>query len=223
MKTGVIFAWDGVVLNSADYHKRSWEALAEEHGFVLPSGYLRKTFGRDNCAVIMSVLNWTSNPRRAEELAERKEALMRQIFTEETPEPLPGIRTLLNALKEREIPCAVACPVFREEVDFVLEILGLTGAFSAVIAHGNVQTSVGSSEAFQLAAKAVDRAPRDCIAVLSTISGVEAARAAGMTTVAVATVNPRELLERAGADAVLDSMRELDASTISALSILRRS
>ena len=33
----------------------------------------------------------------------------------------------------------------------------------------------------------------------------------------------RTLLERAGADAVLDSMRELDASTISALSILRRS
>ncbi|MGN0834963.1 MAG: HAD family hydrolase [Candidatus Spyradosoma sp.] len=223
MKTGVIFAWDGVVLDSADYHERSWKALADEHGFVLPAGYLRKTFGRDNVSVITSVLNWTSDPGRAEALAERKEALMRQIFTEETPEPLPGVRGLLNALREREIPCAVACPVFREEVDFVLEILGLTGAFSAVIAHGNVQTNVGAAEAFQLAAKAVDRAPRDCIAVLSTISGIEAARAAGMKTVAVATVNPRNLLERAGADAVLASMRELDASTISALSILPRS
>ena len=29
---GVIFDWDGVVINSADLHEKSWEILAEEIG-----------------------------------------------------------------------------------------------------------------------------------------------------------------------------------------------
>lgn len=220
MKTGVIFAWDGIIFDSREYHRRSWEALAAEHDFVLPAGYLGRTFNRDNRSVISDILNWTSDSARTEELAARKETLMRQIFAEKTPEPVPGVRALLNALKEREIPCALACPAFREEVAFVLKILGMTDMFAAVIAHGNAVTSVSAEEAFGLAAKTMNLAPQECIAVLSTIAGAEAARAAGMKAVAISSLNPKELLERAGANIVLPTMRDLDAATISALSRL---
>ena len=38
-----------------------------------------------------------------------------------------------------------------------------------------------------------------------------------MKTVALSTINPKVLLERAGADVVLDSIRDLNIGTIAAL------
>ena len=39
---GVIFDWDGVVINSADLHEKSWEILAEELGLTLPLDHFEK-------------------------------------------------------------------------------------------------------------------------------------------------------------------------------------
>ena len=36
---GVIFDWDGVVIDSSAQHERSWELLAEEIQKPLPSGH----------------------------------------------------------------------------------------------------------------------------------------------------------------------------------------
>lgn len=217
MKTGVIFDWNGVIFDSSEYDKRSWEMLADECGLELSAGYLNKSFGHSARFTISKILNWSSEPQRVNELSERRETLLRQIFTQESAEPQPGIRALLQALKDREIACAIACPAFREEITWLLELLDLKSYFPIVIAHGNVQTPVSEAEAFQLAAKSLECDPSECIAVQSTLAGIEAARSAGLKTIAIATLNPKSLLERAGADVVFDSIRDLNLSTISAL------
>ena len=217
MKTGVIFDWNGVIFDSSEYDKRSWEMLADECGLELCAGYLGKSFGHSTRFTLSKILNWSSDPQRINELSERRAMLLKHIFTEEAAEPQPGIRALLQALKDREISCAIACPAFREEITWLLELLDLKSYFPVVIAHGNVQTPVSETEAFLLAAKSVECDPSECIAVQSTIAGIEAARNAGIKTVAVATLNPKSLLERAGADVVLDGIRDLNLSTIAAL------
>lgn len=220
MKTGVIFAWDGIVINASEYHKRSWEMLAEENNLILPPGYLHKSFGHSTTFTITEILNWGTDAQQVEQLAARKQQLLKQIFTEETPEPAPGIRGLLRALKNKNIPCAIACPAFLEEINFLLEILDLKSEFAAVIAHGNVLTPVSATEALTLAVKSIDCQAEDCITIQSTLSGIDAARTVGLKTVAIATLNPRDLLERAGASVVLDKLKDLDASTITALRAL---
>lgn len=217
MNTGVIFDWHGVIFDASAYDKRSWEMLAAECGLELAPGYLFKSFGHNSRFTIAKVLNWSSDPLRIRELAERKAALLHQILTQEAAEPQPGTRALLQSLKDREIPCAVACPAFREEITWLLELLDLKSYFPTVIAHGNVQTPVSEPEAFLLAAKSMDRAPDECIAVQSTLAGIEAARSVGLKTVALSTINPKVLLERAGADVVLESIRDLNIGTIAAL------
>lgn len=220
MKTGVIFAWDGIVIDASEYHKRSWEMLAEENQLMLPPGYLYKSFGHSTHFTIAEILHWSANPERIDQLAARKQQLLKQIFTEEMPGPVPGIRGLLRALKSKNIPCAIACPAFLEEINFLLEMMDLRSEFAAVIAHGNVLTPVSATEALMLAVKSIACAPEDCIAVQSTISGIEAAKTVGLKTVAIATLNPADLLERAGASVVLNSLKELDAGTITSLRVL---
>lgn len=217
MKTGIIFDWNGVIFDSSEYDKRSWEMLAEECNLELAPGYLHKSFGHSNRFIISKILNWGSDPEYVNKLSERRSALLRQIFTQELAEPKPGIRALLQTLKNHEIACAIACPAFREEITWLLELLDLKSYFPVVIAHGNVQTPVSESEAFLLAAKSIDCDPSECIAVQSTIAGIEAARQAGLKTIALATLNPKYLLERAGADVVFEDVRELNLGTIAAL------
>lgn len=217
MNIGVIFDWNGIIFDSSEYDKRSWEILAAEKGLELAPGYLCKSFGHSNRFVISNILNWSSDPQEVNALSERKTSILRQILSQETAEPLPGIRSLLQSLKNREIPCAIASPAFREEITWLLELLDLKTYFPVIIARGNVQTPVSESEAFLLAAKSVECDPSECIAIQSTIAGINAARSVGIKTIAVATLNPRSLLERTGADAVFDSIRELNLSTIAAL------
>lgn len=217
MKTGVIFDWNGVIFDSSEYDKRGWEMLAEECGLELSPGYLSKSFGRSNRFIISKILNWSSDPQRVSELSERRSAILHRIFSNEIVEPQPGIRALLQSLKDREIACAIACPAFREEIARLLELLDLKTYFPVVIAHGNVQTPVSESEAFLLAAKSIECDPSECIAVQSTIAGIEAARSVGLKTIAIATLNPKDLLERAGADVVFENIRDLNLGTIAAL------
>lgn len=217
MNTGVIFDWNGVIFASAEYDKRSWEMLADECGLELAPGYLYKSFGHSNRFIISKILNWSTDEERVNELSERRSAILHRIFSQEIAEPQPGIRTLLQSLKEHEIACAIACPAFREEITWLLDFLDLKSYFPVVVAHGNVQTPVSESEAFLLAAKSLELEPAECIAIQSTIAGIESARNAGLKTIAVATLNPKNLLERAGADAVFDSVRDLNIGTIAAL------
>jgi beta-phosphoglucomutase-like phosphatase (HAD superfamily) len=68
---------------------------------------------------------------------------------------------------------------------------------------------------FLEAARQIGVSPKDCVVVEDAISGVQAARRAGMKCVAVTTTNERPAL--ADADIVVDSLVDLPLSTFSTL------
>ena len=49
---GVIFDWDGVVIDSASLHEKSWELLAEELMLELPDNHFTLGFGKKNDFII---------------------------------------------------------------------------------------------------------------------------------------------------------------------------
>ena len=49
---GVLFDWDGVVIDSSSQHERSWELLASERNLVLPEGHFKEGFGKKNEVII---------------------------------------------------------------------------------------------------------------------------------------------------------------------------
>ena len=74
---GVIFDWDGVIVDSAPQHLAAWELLAAEEHLPLPEGHFRKGFGLKNSFIIPEILDWTRNPKEIHRLSIRKEALYR--------------------------------------------------------------------------------------------------------------------------------------------------
>ena len=75
---GAIFDWDGVVIDSAVLHEKSWEILAKEINQMLPPDHFENGFGKRNETIIGSMLGW-SDKLEIIKLGNRKEEIYREL------------------------------------------------------------------------------------------------------------------------------------------------
>ncbi len=189
MDIGMIFDWDGVVIDSSAAHEKSWELLAKEQGRTLPEGHFKKGFGRLNAYIFPEILGWTKNPDEIRNLSLRKEALYREVVEEQGIEALPGVRELLKSFKAANIPCAVGSSTERENIVTVMRLLGLSDFFEKIISADDVRVGKPDPEVFLKAAASIGRKPQACVVFEDSFAGLQAARAGGMKSVGVATTN----------------------------------
>jgi beta-phosphoglucomutase family hydrolase len=211
-KRGAIFDWDGVIINSAEHHRMSWDRLAAETGYVLPEGHFERGFGMKNEVIIPELLGWTTEPAEIQKLSLRKEAIWREVVRETGIKPLPGVEPWLAALEGEGIPCVIASSTHRENITTTLEVLGLGRFFAAIVAAEDVKRGKPDPEVFLTAARQIEVMPRGAVVFEDALVGIAAARAAKMRVVAVVTTNSREALHEA--DWVVDRLDELSAAKL---------
>jgi len=211
---GVLFDWDGVVIDSSSQHERSWELLAAERGLTLPEGHFKAGFGKKN-EVIIPALGWSSDPYTVCELADRKEELYRSLVAAEGVVVLPGARELLTALKEEGIPRAVGSSTPRGNLDALFAATGLDALFDAVVCGSDVTHGKPHPEVFLAGAQRLALPPSRCVVIEDAFAGIEAARNAGMKVIGVATTHPVESLS--GCDLAVRSLAEVTPAAIAAL------
>lgn len=211
-----IFDWDGVIVDSSAAHERSWEILAAEEHLPLPEGHFKKGFGRKNEFIIPHILDWANDTDTAEieRLANRKEALYREIIATTPMEPLPGVRDLLEGLQRENIPCAVGSSTHRANIDLTMRLLGLGGFFSGVVTSENVKRGKPAPDVFLQAAASVGCGPGAGVVFEDAFAGIEAGLAGGFKVIAVATTNPLEMLNRTGATRVVHRLTEVSPQTL---------
>ena len=122
-------------------------------------------------------------------------------------EPLPGVREWLEALAKEGVPCAIGSSTHRENIEMVLDVLGLTDFFTGIIASADVGHGKPHPEVFLKAAGLIGCLPEECVVFEDAHVGIEAGRAGGMKVVALATTHPPETL--ADADLVVESFQHL--------------
>ncbi|RME72929.1 MAG: HAD family phosphatase [Verrucomicrobia bacterium] len=208
---GALFDWDGVIIDSSWHHERSWERLAAEEKRSLPPDHFKRGFGMKNEVIIPQLLGWTEDPEEIRRLSLRKEALYREIVRESGIEPLPGVKTFLERLRAAGIPCVIASSTHRENIDLSLAAMGLSGYFRDIVTAEDVSHGKPHPEPFLKAAAKAGRPPEHCVVFEDALTGIEAGIAAGAKVVAVATTNPREVLEKTGAARIVDRLDELEA------------
>jgi beta-phosphoglucomutase family hydrolase len=210
-----IFDWDGVIVDSSRQHEAGWEVLAAEAGRGLPPGFFLKSFGMKNQTVIPELLGWTQDPAEIERLSRRKEALYREFISRDRIAPLPGVIPFLDQLKAAGVPCAVASSTPRENIECVMDTLGLREYFQAIVAAEDVHRGKPDPEVFLLAARKLGSRPERSVVFEDAHVGVAAARNAGMNVVALATTHPAESLR--GADRVVRCLDGLTLEEIESL------
>jgi beta-phosphoglucomutase family hydrolase len=204
---GAIFDWDGVIIDSAKLHEQSWQRLARELGkSIAPDSFIRG-FGMKSARIIAEIHAWATEPAEVARLTNRKEALYREIVAQSDIAPLPGVVAWLQRLRAEDVPCAVASSTHRLNIDAVLARLGLKDAFRAIVSAEDVVHGKPNPEVFAKAAGRLGMAAQRCVVFEDAHVGIEAAHAAGMKVVAVATTHPEE--ELTAADLVVRRLDEL--------------
>lgn len=218
---GVIFDWDGVVIDSSAQHERSWEILAEEISKPLPEGHFKLGFGKKNQVIIPEILGWSADPAEVSALSDRKEAIYRELVRQSGVQILPGARELVSALRLEGIPRAIGSSTPRGNLDAIFAATGLGELFDAVVCGDDVVHGKPAPDVFLLAAQMLGLPPAECLVVEDAHAGIEAALRAGIPVLAVATTNPLSQLTAATgaveslADATPALLREIHSRFLS--------
>lgn len=210
----VIFDWDGVVVDSSAHHERSWEILAAKRGLHLPADHFKRGFGKKN-NVIIPDLGWATDPAEVDALAHEKEEIYRSLVREKGIEPLPGVRALLESLHAGQIPCAIGSSTERANLDCLLDLMDLRRFFRVIVSGEEVVHGKPDPSIFLLAAERLGAAPADCAVIEDALVGIEAAKRAGMSVLAVATTNPIGSL--GSADAAVPAMSDATPELLGSL------
>jgi beta-phosphoglucomutase family hydrolase len=212
---GAIFDWDGVIIDSGQLHAQSWRLLAAELGkAIAPDSFIRG-FGMKSAWIIAEIHGWASDPAEIARLEQRKEALYREIVARSDIAPLPGVVEWLDRLSAADVPCAVASSTHRLNINAVLDRIGLKSAFREIVSAEDVTHGKPNPEVFATAAERIGVGAERCVVFEDAHVGIEAAHAAGMKVVAVATTHPVEQLT--AADLVVRRLDELQVEQVAAL------
>jgi beta-phosphoglucomutase family hydrolase len=210
----VIFDMDGVLIDSADAHLESWRQLGKQLGVELTRERFLQTFGRQNRDVIPLLFG---EGRTAEEIAalgEQKESIYRDLVRGKLA-PLPGAVELVQACADAGLKLAVGSSGHPENIELALVELGIRPLIQAIVSGDDVTRGKPDPQVFLMAANRLGVEPKSCAVVEDAPAGIEASRASGMITVAVATSRPASQLRRA--HLVVDSLTELSPARIASL------
>ena len=214
----VIFDMDGVLVDSFRAHFESWRRVAAEQGVPYAEKDFAWSFGRTSREIIKGTwgrADYSDAEIRA--IDARKEALFREIVGRDFP-MMEGARELIDAVRSAGFRVAVGSSAPPENVALVLERLGGRQLFDAVVNGMDVQRGKPDPQVFLLAAERAGVPPRDCVVVEDARPGIEAARRAGMASVAlVSTGRSEDDFRDAHPDLIVRSLRELDPQLLTTL------
>ncbi len=218
MLEAVIFDVDGVLVDSYRAHFRSWRELARELGFELTEEEFAQTFGQTSREIIRRFRRGPE-PDEAEvkKLDDRKEALYRQIVSEDFP-AMDGARQLVEAFYREGIRVAVGSSGPPENVELALDRLCVRDKVAAVVTGRDVTRGKPDPQVFLIAAERLGVPPSRCVVVEDAPAGIQAAKAAGMAAVAlVSTGRSGRDFEAVGPNLVVHSLRELSLERLRSL------
>lgn len=209
MIKAALFDMDGTLVDNTPVHIRAFEIFCARYGVVDWQRKLSGAFGMGNDDILRLIMpDEVIREKGLQALADEKEAIYREIYAPRI-KPMDGLRELLEAFRTAGIRCAVGSSGCRANVDFVLEMCGISSYFEARISGDRVSRCKPDPEIYLTAAAALGVTPGECVVFEDAPAGIEAARRAGAgRIVALATTLPvEELLPEADVDYLIPDFR----------------
>jgi len=197
----VIFDFDGVITDSEILHFRAFNQVLGQYGIELTKQEYYKTYLGFNDADCYKMLIHQGLLKAEQEhignLIEEKKHIYKELAKTEG-KMIEGVRDFLTLLEENSIPMAICSGSLLTEVEMVLEDTGLRHLFEVIVSGEQVKKGKPDPEGFLLTLKRLnsnvslaqagnqnDILPGECIVIEDSHWGLEAAKAAGMHTIAV--------------------------------------
>ena len=210
----VIFDMDGVLVDSYWPHYQAWKLTAKKHDLPITEEQFAAAFGKTGPDFIRQLWPDLVPEERIPALDGEKEVLYRQVLRENFP-AMKGVSDLILALHQSGYGLAIGSSGAPENIQVVLECLPNAHCFSATVNGREVKRGKPDPEIFLLAASKLGADPAGTAVIEDAPVGIQAARAAGMTAIAITGTAERKFL--ADAHIIVDWMMELSPELVTLL------
>ena len=224
MLRAVIFDFDGVITDSEILHLRTFnEVLARYDIEITTRDYYTQYLGSTDfdCFKVLSEKHGLGlDERGIESLVRQKNEAFEQLAKTEG-RIIEGVRGFLELLRDNNVRMAICSGSLLTEIELLLDEAGLRHFFEAVVSAEEVKKFKPDPEGFLLALRKLNETgldpiqPAECIAIEDSHWGLEAARQAGMHTVAV--TNSYDAGQLSSAEKIVDSLSELGIADLQRL------
>jgi beta-phosphoglucomutase family hydrolase len=208
MIKAVIFDLDGVLVDSEPFSGEASSKALREFGIELTPEERTRAFGRtdlDIASYAIKLRGLDLNPR---ELVKRKDAVYSEIIKGKL-RPMPHTRELIELLRSKGIPFALASSGTPGKIRATLSEIGFEDIFDTIVSGEDISRGKPHPEIFLKAAEKLGMEPGDCLVVEDAQAGIEAAKAAGMRCIALRSPSTYGQ-DFSKADRIIDSLEELE-------------
>lgn len=191
MKKAFIFDLDGVIVDTAKYHYLAWKNLANQLGFefTLQQNELLKGVSRiKSLEILLDIGKITLSEKEKEKiLIQKNTEYLQHVNKMTTAEILPGVISILDYLDHNKIKYALGSA--SKNATLILKKIGLYHRFFAIVDGNSVSKAKPNPEVFLIAAKKLEKKPKNCIVFEDAIAGIQAANTAGMVSIGIGEKN----------------------------------
>ncbi|MCU1242307.1 MAG: beta-phosphoglucomutase [Candidatus Acidoferrum typicum] len=207
MFRGVVFDFDGVIVDSHPVHKRAWKKFLESIGKTVSESQLQFVLdGRKREDILRHFLG-ELDPEQVVEYGLRKEELFRDEAAD--VQTVEGFSDFLEDLQDAKVALGIASSASRSRLTFLLDRLELRRHFPVVVTADEVDQGKPNPAVFLKAARKLGICPSELLAFEDAVSGVKAARSSGMMCIGIAQADRASTLLAAGAISVVPNFCDL--------------
>ncbi len=183
----VIFDLDGVICFTDKYHYQAWKALADRLGIYFDEKINNRLRGVSRMASLEIILENSDKTYTDEEkaaFAEEKNNTYLKLLENMSPADLTDeVKNTLIGLREKGLKLSIGSS--SKNTKTILAHLGLGDFFDAIADGTDITHSKPDPEVFLVSAQKLGIAPEDCAVVEDALAGIQAAKAGGMTALAL--------------------------------------
>ncbi|MBR0963622.1 HAD-IA family hydrolase [Bradyrhizobium diazoefficiens] len=182
----LLFDIDGTLANTDPLHLKAFNQVLGPRGHVLDHArFSRELQGFSNLSIGERFLPDEAPDQRAVILGE-KEQVFRTLVAGQI-EPLPGLMALLDRADDAGIPMAAVTNAPRLNAELLLDGLGITHRFKAIVIGEELPHGKPHPLPYQEGLRVVGAGAAASIAFEDSRSGVQSATAAGIPTIGIRT------------------------------------
>jgi len=187
MIKGFLFDLDGVIVDTAVFHFQAWRRLAQKLGGDFTEEQNEQLKGVSRVDSLKKIIEWTGATVSEEEfqtlMVEKNEWYLELVQGLGPQDALPGALDFLQTAYDQGLKIALGSA--SKNAPMILEKLGITPLFTAIIDGNNVVNGKPHPEVFLKGAEALGLEPSECVVFEDSIAGVQAAKTGGMSSVGI--------------------------------------
>jgi HAD superfamily hydrolase (TIGR01509 family) len=202
----VVLDVDGTLMDTNYLHTEAWARAFEEAGHRVPRVKLHREIGK---GAELLIRNFVDDDEAVEEIQNLHSEFYEGF--QKFGHPLPGAKELISSLKERGYEVWFVTSAKDEELEHHMQELEAEDRIDGVVNSSAVDNPKPAPDIFEEALRRAGATAEETVAVGDALWDVEAAREAGIRTVAVLSGGAfdKEDLKEAGAVAVYEDCAAL--------------